>query len=155
MLIQTVGDASIKEVYLEKVKVSSKNDIHIYIEQDNYGLSYKYEDIKNKKINIYTEEKAEGAYLIEFDINNEDVVLDFNIPDDVKEIRHDGTILNMAQIPVSKIKFGVKYNLVIVQGQDRINTCKVELELPNEKIITDGFSTERLNSSDFNFKVNY
>lgn len=155
MLVQTVGEATIKEVYLEKVKVSSKNDVHIYIEQDNYELSYKYEEVKNKKVDIYIEETEEGNYLVEFDINNQDVVSDFVVPDDVKEIRHDGTMLNLAGISISDIQFKVRYNLVVVQDQGRLNTCKIEIEMPNSKIITEGFVTERLSSLDFKFKVNY
>lgn len=155
MLIQTVGNATIKDVYLEKVKVSSKNDVHIYIEQENYDINYKYEDIKNKKVNIYTEETEAGDFLIEFDINNQDLISNFVVPSEIKEIRHDGTILSIAKMSVAEIEFKVKYNLVLVEKQGKINRCKVELNLPNDKIITDGFSAERLDSSNFNFKVNY
>ena len=155
MLIQTLGSATIKEVYLENMKVKSKNNIHIYVEQDNYDIRYKYEDIKNKKVNVYAEENEAGDYLVEFDIKNENVLSDYIIPSEVKEIRHDGTVLNTASIAVSQIRFKVKYNLVIVQDNKKTNTCKVEIEMPDDKIAVDGFIVKRLDSSAFNFKVDY
>ncbi len=155
MLVQKVGDVSIKEIYLDKISVNRRNDVNIYIEQKEYDLSYEYKEIKNKKVNIYVEETEDGNYLVEFDIKNKNVVSDFAVSSEVKEIRHDGTILNMAKVSLEDIKFNIKYNLILVQDKGRINTCKVKLEMPNEKIITDGFSAERLDSSNFKFKVNY
>jgi len=155
MLVQTIGDATLKEIYLENVKVKSKNDVNIYIEQDNYGLELEYSKIKNKKVNIYIEETETGAYLVEFDIKNKNIVSDFNVSNDIKEIRHDGTILNIAGMPVSQTKFNIKYNLVIVQDNNRINTCKIKFEMPDEKIAVDGFFVQRLDSSNYNFKVSY
>lgn len=155
MLIQANENSVIKEAYLEKVKVKSKTDINIYIEQEKYDISYEYKDIKNKKVNIYTEETEDGNYLVEFNINNEDLVSNFNIPEDVKEVRHDGTILNIAKIAVSDIMFTVKYNLVVVEDKGQTNTCKIQLEMPDAKIATEGLSVERLDTSKFNFKVDY
>jgi len=155
MLIQANENSNIKSTYLEKVKVKSKNDVSIYIEQEKYDINYKFKNIKNEKVNIYTEQTEEGNYLVEFDINNEDIVSNFKIPEDVKEIRHDGTILNIAKIAVSDITFSVKYNLVIVEDKGQINRCKIELEMPNFKIATEGLAVERLDVSKFNFKVDY
>lgn len=155
MLVQTIGDATVKEVYLDNIKVESRNDVHIYIEQDKYDVKYKYEDLKNKKINIYAEQTEQGDYLVEFDIQNEDVISNFVIPSDIKEIRHDGTMLNVTKTPVSSIKFKIKYNLVLVQDDNKTNTCKVEIEVPDEKIAVDGFFVKRLDSTIYAFKVNY
>ena len=92
------------------------------------------EDIKNRKVNIYTEETETGDYLVEFDIKNEDVLSNYIIPSEVKEIRHDGTVLNTASIAVSQIRFKIKYDLVIIQDNEKINTCKVEVEMPDDKM---------------------
>lgn len=155
MLIKADKNAEVKEVYLEKVKVKSKNDVSIYVEQDKYEVNYEYTKIKDKKVNIYTEETQDGIYLVEFNVKNEDVVSDFNIPDETKELRHDGTILNLAKVSISDIVFTLKYNLVIVESGGQINRCKILIEMPNSKIITEGLSVERLDSSKFNFKVEY
>lgn len=155
MLVQTIGDATVKEVYLDDIKIESKNDVHIYIEQHKYDVSYRYENLKNKKINIYAEQTKQGDYLVEFDVQNEDVISDFIIPSDIKEIRHDGTMLNIAKIPVSNIKFKIKYDLILVQDNNKVNTCKVEVELPDEKIASDGFFVKRLDSTSYTFKVDY
>ncbi len=155
MLIKTDKGIGIKEVYLEKVKVKSKNDVSIYIEQDKYELSYEYGKIKDRKVNIYTEETQDGIYLIEFDVKNEDIISNFNIPEEIKELRHDGTILNIAKVSISDIVFTLKYNLVIVENGGQINKCKILIEMPNSKIITEGLSVERLDCSKFNFKVEY
>ena len=155
MLLQTSNNAKIKEVYLDNFKISSKNDVSIYVEQDKYDYEYKYENIKNKKVNIYAEENEEGNYLIEFDITNEDILSNYIVPDDVKEIRYDGTILNIAKIPVSKILFKAKYDLVVVENNGQINTCKVEINMPDGKIVSEGLSVERIDITNFNFKVNY
>ena len=155
ILVKPNENASIKEVYLEKIKIKSKNDVSIYLEQEEYDVSYKYKNISNGKVNIYTEETEEGNYLIEFNINNEDVVANFNVPNDIKEIRHDGTILNIANIAISDITFNVKYNLIIVENNGQINKCKIEIKMPDSKVATEGLFVERLNTSEFNFKVDY
>lgn len=155
ILVKPNENASIKEVYLEKIKIKSKNDVSIYLEQEEYDVSYKYKNINNSKVNIYTEETEEGNYLIEFNINNEDVVSNFNVPNDIKEIRHDGTILNIANIAISDITFNVKYNLIIVENNGQINKCKIEIKMPDSKVVTEGLFVERLNTSEFNFKVDY
>ena len=154
-LLTSNENASLKEVYLDKFKVNSSNNVNIYLEQVNHDISYEYKDIKNKKVNIYAEKTEDGNYLIEFDIVNKNVISDFTVPSDVKEIKHDGTILPIAKIPVSSIAFNVRYNLVLVENQGQVNTCDVKLSMPNEKIATEGVSVERLNVSDFNFRVDY
>lgn len=155
MLVQKIGDAHVKEIYIKDIKIKSKNDVNIYIEQDKYDLRYEYKDIKNEKVNIYTEETEAGDYLVEFDVKNKNIVKDFGVPEGIKEIRHDGTILNIAKIAISQIQFKVKYNLVVVQDNQKTNTCKVEIEMPDEKIAVDGFFVKRLDSSNYNFKVSY
>ena len=57
ILVQTLGSATIKEVYFEDVKVKSKNNVNIYVEQDNYDIRYdivKDEDVKKPNLNNYT-----------------------------------------------------------------------------------------------------
>lgn len=155
MLVQKIGDAHVKEVYIDDIKIKSKNDVSIYVEQDKYDLRYEYKDIKNKKVNIYTEETEAGDYLVEFDVVNENIIENFIIPEGINEIRHDGTILNTANIAISQIQFKVKYDLVVVQDNKKTNTCKVEIKMPDEKIAIDGFFVQRLDSSNYNFKVSY
>ena len=155
MLLQTLGDATIKQIYLDNFKVNTKNNVHIYIEQKEYALKYKYENIKDEKVNIYTEEAKDGNYIIEFNIINEDIISNYIVPEETKELRHDGTIINIVKMSASDIKFKVKYDLVVVQNNERINTCKVEMEMPNEKISTEGFYVQRLDSANYNFKVKY
>lgn len=155
MLVQTNKNSEIKEVYLEKVKVKSKNNVNIYLEQEQYELSYEYKKIRNKKVNVYAEEREDGNYLIEFDVKNKDVVSDFNIPEGTKELRHDGTILNLANIAISDITYELKYNLVIVESIGQTNTCKINIKMPDLKVATEGLAVERLDSSNFKFKVDY
>ena len=155
MLIQTIGDTNIKEIYLENVKVKSKNNVNIYIEQNKYDVSYKYEDVKNENINIYVDKMDTGDYLVDFDIKNEDILSGYSRPEGVNELRHDGTVLNTASIAISQIRFQIKYNLVILQDNEKTNKCKIELEMPDEKIAVDGFYVQRLDSANYNFKTSY
>lgn len=155
MLVTANSGSKIKEVYLEKVAVSSKKNVNIYLEQEKYDVNYHYTEIKNKKVNIYTEEQENGSYLVEFDILNKDILSDYIVPDEIKEIRHDGTILNLAGIAISDITFSLKYNLVVVEQTGQINTCKIKISMPDKKLATEGLSVERLSNEDFNFKVEY
>lgn len=155
MLVTANSGSKIKEVYLEKVAVSSKKNVNIYLEQEKYDVNYHYAEIKNKKVNIYTEEQENGSYLVEFDILNKDILSDYIVPDEIKEIRHDGTILNLAGIAISDITFNLKYNLVVVEQTGQINTCKIKISMPDKKLATEGLSVERLSNEDFNFKVEY
>ncbi len=154
LLIQSVENTKIKEIYLEKIRVNGKEDINIYIEQLNHKLSYKYEEIKNKRVNIYADEQENG-YLVELDIINKDVVTDFTIPEDIKVVRHDGTMLNIAGVKASEVIFRLRYNLVIFEPEGKINKCEFDIRIPNEKVITEGTTIERLNVQDLVFKVKY
>lgn len=154
LLIQSVENTKIKEIYLEKIRVNGKEDINIYIEQLNHKLSYKYEEIKNKRVNIYADEQENG-YLVELDIINKDVVTDFTIPEDIKVVRHDGTMLNIAGIKASEVIFRLRYNLVIIEPEGKVNKCEFDIRIPNEKVITEGTTIERLNVQDLVFKVKY
>lgn len=155
MLVTANSGSKIKEIYLEKVAISSKKNVNIYLEQEKYDVNYHYTEIKNKKVNIYTEEQENGSYLVEFDILNKDILSDYIVPDEIKEIRHDGTILNLAGIAISDITFDLKYNLVVVEQTGQINTCKIKISMPDKKLATEGLSVERLSNEDFNFKVEY
>lgn len=155
MLVTANSGSKIKEVYLEKVAVSSKKNVNIYLEQEKYDVNYHYTEIKNKKVNIYNEEQENGSYLVEFDILNKDILSDYIVPDEIKEIRHDGTILNLAGIAISDISFDLKYNLVVIEQTGQINTCKIKISMPDKKLATEGLSVERLSNEDFNFKVEY
>ncbi|MDD4375239.1 MAG: hypothetical protein PHR25_00430 [Clostridia bacterium] len=154
ILIQSADNVKIKEAYLEKIRVNSKEDVRIYIEQENHKISYKYEELKNEKVNIYVDEQEKG-YLAEFDIINKDIVTDFAIPEEIKEIRHDGTILNIAGIKASEITFRLRYNLVIIEPEGKINKCEFDLKIPNEKVIAEGTTIERLDVQKLSFKVKY
>lgn len=59
MLVASNSNTDIKEVYIEKFKISSKKDVNIYVEQEKHEISYKYEDIKGKKANIYMQKKQQ------------------------------------------------------------------------------------------------
>ena len=150
LIIANRTNMKIKDIYIENIKVISGGDI--YIEQIEYESSHKIEG-KNEKINIYSETREDGSEIIEFNINNKNIIKNYNVPSDVKEIRHDGTILNIAGVKLSDIEFKFKASLIVVEENGSKNICKISLKMPKEELITNGQIVERLSLENFSFKV--
>lgn len=139
------------KAYVDNVKISkaSTGDVAIYSKDDTEIYS---DNINVESCDIDITEK-EDQYLLEIKINNMNLIEDMQVPDSVNEVIYDGRMLNTFGIKLSDIKFNIEFNINILDENNKLNTCKVKLTLPNDDIITNGVSVVRQPVTDYIFSV--
>ena len=123
----------------------------MYITQPNRKEKVELtEDIKNQKVNIYTEDK-ENQYLVEIEIDNMDFAKDVKVPEDTKVVRFDGTLISLTGMNVEDIMFKISFDLNIVDKSNKISACNIDLKLPGYELANTGVEIKRLNLNDYVF----
>lgn len=107
----------------------------------------------NKELDIESSLDSKGRLEINLLIYNENVLKNFKVGDYTNSLVKDATVFNLAGKQISDIKFEVSFNLNILDKTGRKSVLKVKLELPDASILENGTYVERLEISDFNFKV--
>ena len=92
--------------------------------------------------------------LLELIIINENILKNWAIPEGVNEIIYDGRIFTTANMNLKDIQFKIRFDLVITESTGKTNTMKVEMKLPDEKLLVNGADVRRLDVYDFKFKTN-
>ena len=145
-------DENISKVYIDNIKVvKGPKVIDLYLSQAGVDAKQKLTD-ELLNIELFPIDK-EGQNYFEISIDNEYFMQDLTIKDNSNNIKFDGTLLSKYGVPYEDIKFEISFDLNILQNNGTINTCKVDLQLPNVKLITEGVYVERMSLEKFNFKI--
>lgn len=140
------------EIYIDNIKVEYPQKLgQIYFSQLNVEGKKKIEEISNLKLEPTIKE---NEYYIELNINNEYFLENVKVPENPSTFKFDGTILNYYNIFANDITFKLSFDLNIKDNLGNISTCKMNFNLPDERIITNGSIVERVNLSNYNFKIN-
>lgn len=140
------------EIYIDNIKLKYPQRLGgIYFSQSNIEGKKKIEEIDSVKLEptVYDNE-----YYIELNINNEYFLENVKVPENLSEFKFDGTILNYYNISSKDIIFEISFDLNIKDILGNISTCKMNFKLPDERILTNGAIVERIDLSQFNFKIN-
>lgn len=145
-------DSKIKEIYLDNIKTTFPSlKGKMYITQPNVEQKYELIDDMNK-VNIYSQDK-DNQYLIEIEIDNCDFSTDVKVPEDMQVVRFDGTLLNVTGINVEDLMFKIKFNLNIVDENDKVNVCKINMNVPGYELANSGIGVTRENLSNYVFSL--
>lgn len=148
LLTNNIG---IKEANISNIKIDSPvKQGQMYIEQA--GKDEVYDITNDTVINIYPEEKNE-QYSIDLNIVNENCLIDVNVPSQTNVVTFDGTILELLNQEYRDFVFNISFDLNIFDVAGNKNTCKIKLELPDEKMYIDGISIKRDDLSKYIFKL--
>jgi hypothetical protein len=154
ILIAKSDNAEIASMYIDNISTnfpSKKGNLvisqNLQEKNSEYDLSSKMD-----KIAITPTEK-DSQYYIELNIKNKDMLKNIKLPESVKSITYDGTILNTMEINIKDISFTVSFDLNVLDKYGKLNKCKFSIKLPTESLIKDGISIERQDLSKFNFIV--
>ena len=117
-------EEEIKEIYVDNIKLKSPKTVgQMYLTQPNVSDKVIInQDIKNEKVNIYTEEK-DNQYLVEIEIDNSNFARDVKVPESTRVVRFDGTLISLTGMNVEDLMFKISLDLNIVDKQDKISTC--------------------------------
>jgi hypothetical protein len=139
MLIAKSNGITAKEIYIDNIKTDYPKlteNMYIYQNKEN-KIDLKTEKIK---LNLITEDQ-DGQYRIKFNIDNLNFIKDAVIPNtEVSTVKFDGTILNILNVNSSDIMFKITFDLNIIDSENKLNTCKVTLNLPSKLMVTNGVS---------------
>lgn len=94
-----------------------------------------------------------GKILIQLEVTNKNIVINKRIPENVSELRYDGTALKNIGTKLEDIKFDLNFDVKILDEDGTENILKVDLEFPNEKLLSEGYYVERVNLDNFIFKT--
>lgn len=149
-LIKIASDTKISKVYLKDIKVkdsdkvvfqqlNSESKINLSSVGQNLELEYNLQDNNQLKIELVA--------------LNENVLKNWSVPSETKQIIYDGRIFKDVGIKLSDIQFKLSFKLCIEESTGKTNEMKVDIKLPNEELITNGADVRRLSVKDFKFKV--
>lgn len=141
------SNAEISRVYISDI-YSDKSDIEIR-QQDSDLSVYANE---NLKLDLASSISDDGDVLYEISITNKNALNNFNISDEITEIKHDASIFKLANITNADLKFSISFNFNIQEKSGKVSTMKVKLNLPYEDMIENGASVTRLDVGDLVFK---
>jgi hypothetical protein len=150
-LIAKSNEVESSEIYIDNVKIKfplTGENIYIYQNEENKV------DLKTENIRlVLNKEDKDGQYLIKFNIDNINCVKDAVIPQTQNSITFDGTIFSILNTKISDITFNVQFNLNILDSTGKLNICKVNVNLPNELLITHGLSIVKEDIRNFPFRI--
>ena len=150
MLINAASTVEIDKIYLSEITASKAGVVFSEYNNENKIVL----DRTKKELNVEYVLDENNQILLEFVAINENVLKDWAVPDDMKQIVYDGRMITDANIAFEDVQFKLKFKLNIVETTGKINTMKVELLLPNSELVSNGADVRRLSLSDFKFKVN-
>lgn len=149
-LIKIANDTKISKVYLKDIKakdsdkvifqqLNSESKINLNSVGQDLELEYSIEDNNQIKLELVA--------------LNENVLKNWSVPSEIKQIVYDGRIFNDVGIKLEDIQFKLSFKLCIEENTGKTNEMNVDIKLPNEELITNGADVRRLNVKDFKFKV--
>lgn len=145
-------ESEIKEIYIDniKTKLPTKKG-QLYITQPNSNEKTELlDDMKNKKVEIYTSEK-ENQYLVEIEIDNLNFAKDVKVPENTKIVKFDGTLISLTGMNVEDLMFEISFNLNIINNKDKMSVCDINLKLPGYELANAGIEVKRENLNDYIF----
>jgi len=106
-----------------------------------------------KELKIVSTVNEDGNVLYEIEFVNRNVLQNFEIPSETTEITHDATVFGLAGLTNKDLQYTVAFKLQIQDSTGKTSVMNISLKLPQGDIVTLGSSVNRLNLSEFVFKV--
>lgn len=150
LLINASTGVEINKIYLSDITASKGNIVFSQLDNENKITLGN----KSKELAIEYVLDENNQLLIELIALNENVLKNWAVAENIKQIVYDGRAITTAGLTLQDIQFKLKFKLNIVESTGKTNSMKIELLLPNEELIINGADVRRLSTSDFKFKVN-
>ena len=150
ILIKAGKDASIEKMYITDAKVTGNKNILFYLlnSETRLGLTR-----KKQEMDIEYVIDDNGNIKLEFIALNENILKNWKVPENVKEIICDGRIFETAGLDIDDLGFTLSFNLNILEKNGKTNILKVKQDIPNKELLINGADVRRLPTSEFKFKV--
>lgn len=106
-----------------------------------------------KELKLVSTVKEDGNVLYEIEFVNKNVLENFEIPSTTTEIMHDATIFKLAGLSNKDLQYTVAFKLNLQDDMGKMSFMNISLKLPQGDLVTNGSSVNRLDLSEFVFKV--
>lgn len=150
-LITPMSSATVKKAYITDLKVKGGQDIVFYIKDNETRLTL---NRLPQTLDVEHMIDENGQIKIDLIALNENVLKNWVVPEHIKEIRCDGKIFETAGISLNTIKFDLSFKLNIEEDNGKVNTMKVNMTLPSNRLEENGVDIIKLPINQFKFKVN-
>lgn len=108
-------------------------------------------DIETLPLDIQYRE--DGNILLELDITNKNILTNQKLPEGVTQLRYDGRVFKDVGVTLDIISFNIALDIAITGEDGTVNVLNVELDMPNEKLLSEGYYVERMALESFVFKT--
>lgn len=147
--------AKLEDTQIDNIKIKIKN-VNLPLKSEKFVIYQLADNIldckKDTSLNLTYKEELEQT-LVEFNINNVNLLKEVVIPDKVNNITYDGTILKTFGVMLKDISFNIDLELIVTDKAGKQYTCNIKLNLPEQFLIDDGISYVREDLKKLNFKV--
>ena len=148
-LLIVPSDAKTESISLENIAITGKNN-SIYISQKDRE-EVLVSDIQVLPIDVQYRE--DGNILLELEITNQNILTNKKLEDNVDELRYDGRVFKDAGLTLQDLALDIDFDVKIVEENGTGNILNVEINIPNEKFLTEGYHVERMDLGSFVFKT--
>ena len=148
-LLIVPSDAKTESISLENIAITGKNN-SIYISQKDRE-EVLVSDIQVLPIDVQYRE--DGNILLELEITNQNILTNKKLEDNVEELRYDGRVFKDAGLTLQDLALDIDFDVKIVEENGTGNILNVEINIPNEKFLTEGYHVERMDLGSFVFKT--
>ena len=149
LLISCQDVSKIKSVYIQNF--SSDLPRNIVLSQKKYDTVINANSEEVLTLNSTSIDGNNILYELEFkDVN---VLKNFVVPKEEKEVTLDGTIYTLGGISIYDLTYTASFEFVIEETTGRKNIMKYEITMPNSELISEGEYISNLDVSEFVFKI--
>ena len=148
ILIPQRDDVKIDRVYLSNVKITGENKTIYLKTSDNEEILNGEKEEYNLKL-----EEEENQYLIEFNLVNKNILENVKVPDEVKVVVYDGTILNTLGFDLYNLKYHFNATLNVLDSSGKTSYCNISVDMPREGLGENGIVIERENLEEYTLKL--
>ena len=149
LLISCQDVSKIKSVYIQNF--SSDLPRNIVLSQKKYDTVINANSEEVLTLNSTSIDGNNILYDLEFkDVN---VLKNFVVPKEEKEVTLDGTIYTLGGISIYDLTYTASFEFVIEETTGRKNIMKYEITMPNSELISEGEYISNLDVSEFVFKI--
>ena len=99
---------SVESMYINKISLQNPELVGQITMYEGDLESSTNIDVNAENVVIYPKEQ-DDQYLVQINIDNKDFLKDKKIPSGISSLTYDGSMLRVLDIPVSKLKFDLKY----------------------------------------------
>jgi len=139
------------KIYIENIKVTDPElKGKMTISQKDYEKYEITSDLNRIELKIV---ENNDKYIVDFILNNDNVIMDKSVDDTITEIQYDGKIFESLGIGIESLVFEISFDLCIEDEVGNIVVTNMKLKMPTDELLSSGMSILRQDVSKYIFTI--